>query len=352
MKYSVKRRRSWLKITLLSALILLFVGLASGAVIVRQRYVANLQPLDTSGTKIQKTIVIESGTTALQVAQKLESEGIIRASWAFEWYLRANELRDKIQAGTYSLSATQSVSEIADVVTEGKVASELLRVLPGKRLDQIKQVFMDSGYRRDEVEAAFDPKNHSGHAALLDKPATSSLEGYIYPESYQVTANTDAQTVVRNALDELQKQLTPELRAGIAKQGLTVHEALVIASIIEQEVNNATDRPRVAQVFLTRYRIGMELGSDPTAFYASAIEGKPEVRNVFYDSPYNTRVYKGLPPGPIGSTGVASLKAVANPAAGDFLYFVAGDDGTTHFSRTLQEHEALTRQYCTKLCGR
>lgn len=352
MNYSVRKKRSWIKIVVLVILALLLTGLASTAVAVRQRYVSNLRPLDDSGAKIQKTIVIESGTTALQVAQKLEGEGIIRAAWAFEWYLRANELRDKIQAGTYSLSASQSISEIADMVTEGRVASELLRILPGKRLDQIRQVFMDMGYRRDEVDEAFNPANYAGHPALVDKPAESSLEGYIYPDSYQITAATSAKTVVQRALDELQEKLTPELRAGFAKQGITVHQAIIFASIVEQEVSNVADKPRVAQVFLTRHKIGMPLGSDPTAFYASAIEGKPEIRSVAYDSPYNTRVYGGLPPGPIGTAGVTALQAVADPATSDFLYFVAGDDGTTHFSRTLAEHEALTRQYCTKLCGR
>src|SRR5690606_152079 len=114
----------------------------------------------------------------------------------------------------------------------------------------------------------------------------------------------------------------------------------------------ASDKPQVAQVFLKRYQIGMPLGADPTAFYAAIVHGAdPKDVGVGFDSPYNTRLHAGLPPGPIGNVAENSLKAVAFPAETDWLYFVAGDDGKTHFSKTLQEHEALTRQYCTQLCG-
>ncbi len=144
-------------------------------------------------------------------------------------------------------------------------------------------------------------------------------------------------------------RLTPELREAFSRQGLTVHQAVTLGSIIEQEVSNEPDRAQVAQVFLKRYKSDISLGSDPTAFYGAIKDGKEP--SVGYDSPYNTRIYKGLPPGPIGNVSESSLNAVANPAGTDWLYFVAGDDGKTHFSKTLEEHEELTRRYCTKLCN-
>lgn len=108
------------------------------------------------------------------------------------------------------------------------------------------------------------------------------------------------------------------------------------------------DRPLVAQVFLRRLQVGMPLGSDPTAFYGAIIAGQEP--SLPYDSPYNTRMHGGIPPGPISNVAEGSLRAVAFPADTDYLYFVAGDDGTTHFSRTLKEHEELTRKFCTELC--
>ena len=120
--------------------------------------------------------------------------------------------------------------------------------------------------------------------------------------------------------------------------------------MVEKEASKLSDRQKVAQVFLLRLQKSMSLGSDPTAFYGAIIAGQKAT--VTYDSPYNTLLYKGLPPTPISNVSKASLEAVAHPAQTDWLYFVAGDDGTVHYSRTLAEHEALADQYCHKLCGR
>ena len=147
----------------------------------------------------------------------------------------------------------------------------------------------------------------------------------------------------------MKKRLTPDVRAAFTKKGFTVHQGVILASIVEQEVSNTTDRPVVAQVFLKRLQDGMQLGSDVTAFYGAIIAGKAP--SVNYDSPYNTRIHDGMPPGPISNVSTSSLQAVATPANTDYVYFVAGDDGKTYFSHTLDEHEALTEQHCKKLCN-
>jgi UPF0755 protein len=132
------------------------------------------------------------------------------------------------------------------------------------------------------------------------------------------------------------------------KRGLSMHEGIILASIVEQEVSTPEDRAKVAQVFYNRMKRGMLLQSDVTAFYGAHILGVSPSTHV--DSPYNTYVHPGLPVGPISNVSATSLQAVANPANSDYLYFVAGDDGTTYFSHTQAEHEALVRQYCIKLC--
>ncbi len=170
----------------------------------------------------------------------------------------------------------------------------------------------------------------------------------MFPESFQKTNDTEPQTIINGSLTEMQRRLTPALRDSFASQGLSTYQGLILASIVEKEASKASDRAQVAQVFLSRLRQNISLGSDPTAFYGAVLAGqKPSVA---HDSPYNTRIYAGLPPTPISTVSESSLRAVANPATTDWLFFVAGDDGTTYFSRTLKEHEALTKQYCTRLC--
>lgn len=344
--YNSRRGSAWKKIAIIATSIIA-IGLVGGMVLVRQSYSANTRPVAETGD--QQLFTIESGATAREVATDLKAAGLIRADWAFEWYVRSHNLRDKLQAGSYYLRPTQSVGEIAGILTDGKVATDLVTILPSKRLDQISNSLVKAGFSLSEVQAALEPSQYKNHPALVDKPATATLEGYLYPDSYQKTANTNPSTIVRQSLDEMQKHLTPDIRAAFVKQGLTVHQGVTLASIVEKEVSHADDRPTVAQVFLTRLRDGILLGSDVTAFYGAIMADQEP--SVTFDSPYNTRLHAGLPPGPISNVSESSLRAVAFPSKTDYVYFVAGDDGTTHFTRTLEEHNAATRKYCIKLCS-
>jgi len=319
----------------------LVIAVIASVAIVRHTYYQNLKPV--SASEVNKLFTIELGSTASQIAADLESEGLIRKAWAFEWYIRNHNLRDKLQAGTYYIQPSQDIPTIATILTKGQVATDLVTILPGKRIDQLQQAFVNSGFAPDDVETAFNPALYANHPALVDKPATASLEGYIYPESFQKSPDTKPQTVITQALDEMQKYLTPDIRAGFVKQGLTVHQGVILASIVEKEVGKADDRPIVAQVFLSRLRQNIALESDATTSYGAILDGKAPTHD--YDSPYNTYKYPGLPPSPISNVSVSSLKAVAFPANTDYLYFVAGHDCTTRFSKTLKEHEAFIQKH-------
>ena len=329
------------------ALIVLVVILIAGVVYAGHLYSTNLRPI--SASQRSQLVTIKLGSTSSQIGRQLKDAGLIKKQWAFEWYVRNNNLRDKLQAGSYYLRPSQSVQEIVNVLTQGRIATDLVTILPGQRLDQLRQSLIRSGFSTEEVDAALDPAQYKKHAALADKPSDASLEGYLYPESFQKHPDTKASIIISASLDEMQKRLTPAVRQGFANRGLTTHQGVILASIVEQEVSNVADRPQVAQVFLTRLARSMQLGSDVTAFYGAIINGKTP--SVAYDSPYNTRIHSGYPPGPISNVTQTSLEAVANPAGTDYLYFVAGDDGVTYFSRTLAEHEALTAQHCKKLCN-
>lgn len=324
------------------------VLILAGMIVVRHVYFQNLRPV-SSDTKTQY-VTIATGSTVNQISTQLQQAGLIRSSQAFEWYISSRNYRDKLQAGTYSLSKSESVQKIVDKLVHGKVAADLVTILPGKRVDEIRQAFIKAGFATDAVDAALNADNYrTSYPALADNPATSSLEGFLYPDSFQKTATTDPKVIVGASLDEMQKHLTTDIRSGFAAQGLTVYQGVILASIVEQEVPKQADRNQAAQVFLKRLRIDMMLGSDVTARYGAVHAGVTP--SLDYDSPYNTLLHKGLPPGPISNVSESSLRAVAHPAATDWLYFVAGDDGTTYFSKTLEEHEALTQKYCHKLCG-
>lgn len=341
--YRFPGRKNRLRIPrLISGILIVLVGVLVAAVIfIRQQYYEALKPVSESQTT--QLFKIELGATVSEIGIDLKEAGLIRESWAFEWYIRNGNLRDKLQAGSYYLSQSQGTEEIVAIITKGRTATDLVTILPGKRVDQIRQALVNAGFDPDEVEAALDPSLYAGHPALVDKPEKASLEGYIYPESFQKSPDTKPQVVIRAALDEMQKYLTPRIREGFVKQGLTVHQGVILASVVEKEVGKAEDRPVVAQVFLKRLRSDIKLESDATTSYGAILNGDVPTHN--YDSPYNTYKYPGLMPGPISNVSESSLKAVAFPAATDFLYFVAGNDCKTRFSKTLQEHEAFIKAH-------
>lgn len=325
-------------------ILIIIIGAAGGGL--TWYYNRQLTPPSFSQKVVE--ITITKGMTAHEIAVLLEKAGVIRASWAFEWYVRRAHVINDLQAGSYSLRPSMKASQIAAVITQGKVTTELATFIPGWRIDQVKKYLLNSGYSSTEVDTALDPNTYKDHAIYGLLPKGANLEGFIYPDSYQRTATSTAEMLVRAALDQMADRITPEMLTSFTNHGLTTYQAAIIASIVEQEASKTEDKPIVAQVFMKRFAMGMQLGSDPTAFYGAIIAGvTPEVT---FDSIYNTRIHNGLPPTPIGNFTVDALQAVANPATSDYLYFVAGDDGIMHFSHTLSEHEALIRQYCKKLC--
>lgn len=339
------RRQKWLTIIIVSVVVLAAV-IGGGTWEARRYYERNLEPVSTS----QKAIIvtIPKGSTVGQIGTILKQKGIIRNGGVFSQYVRSKNVQDQLQAGTYSLSPSLSVKQITIILTGGNILKNLFTILPGQRIDQVKSAMINAGFDAAEVEQAFNPDLYAGSPALADKPAGASLEGYLYPDSYQKIAETTPQTVIQQSLDEMAKKLTPDIRDGFTAQGLTVHQGITLASIVGQEVSKPTDQPIVAQVFLSRLRAGMMLQSDVATLYGDVLAGR--TLSATYDTPYNVFIHQGLPAGPISNVNASALNAVAHPAGTDWLYFVSGDDGKTYFSHTVAEHEALTQQYCKKLC--
>lgn len=348
MKYTNQPpKRRWPKRVILLLLIgsILIVGATIGVRIV---YNQNLKPVSMS--QAIQLITIKEGATIDEIALLLEEKDLIRSAWAFKLYVSSKEVRSALQAGSYELSPSQSTPDIISQLTHGKIATNLITILPAKRIDQIRTRLIQDGFSEASVDKALDAKVYEGHPALVDKPTSANLEGYIYPDSYQRTADTDLGIIIGAALGEMNQRLTPELRSAFAKQGLSTYQAITLASIVEREVSTQEDRDRVAQVFLKRLRTNMRLQSDATTSYGAVLAGQKTTQD--FDSPYNTYKYSGLPPSPISNVTGSSLRAVAFPANTDWLYFVSGDDGTTHFANTFDEHQANIDQYCQENCSR
>jgi UPF0755 protein len=313
-------------------------------------YRDNLEPLSNDQTEIIVTIPV--GATSKEIGELLEIQGVIKSSFVFDLYNRLNNRRDSLQAGAYKFMPSNSVEQIVDKLESGDVSKDLVLLSPAQTVDDLKSAFITAGFTREEVNEAFDSNLYKDHKISEYKPASASLEGYLYPESFQTTETTKLTDILRASLDEMYDAITPEMVESFAEKGLSVHQAIILASIIENEAPaNSGDRPTIAQVYLKRLRDGMLLQADPTAQYGKLFATGTEEGWRYYDTPYNTYLYAGLPPGPISNVSKSSLQAIANPADSEYVYFVSGDDNKTYFSKTLEEHENAVRTHCIIKCA-
>lgn len=276
-------------------------------------------------------LTVAEGETIAQLTSRLEEQGVILSAFATSLYIRLYHSDDVIQAGTYSFDKTESAKRIVSRLVNGDVSQNFVTFVPGSRLGDIKQELEERGYSSQAANTALKRSTYNNHPLVVEYlPDNADLEGYLFPDTYATSKVTDARELIETALDAMYAAITPQMKANFAEKGLTVHEAIILASIIEKEVSDPEEKLYVAQVFLTRLDIGMALESNATDSYPES---------------YNTYKIAGLPPGPLSNVSLNSLMAVAEPASSDYLYFVTGNDCKTRFSRTLAEHEQLQREH-------
>jgi UPF0755 protein len=345
-----RRKKLWLGIVLS---VLAVILIAAGSI--WAWYQHQLTPVDSSDDK-KVSIVIVPASSPATIAAQLKDEGVIRDVTAFMWYARLNGVRDTLKAGSYQLSPSESTPQIVDHLVKGSVGTFTITFFPGATLvdkvskpenrKDVTSVLENAGYSSEEIAAALS-KTYD-HPVFQDKPATADLEGYVFGETYQFNSGVSVDTILTRTFDELYRYVVQDnLVAAFKQQGLTLYEGITLASIIQRE-SGGDDKAQIAQVFYSRMAINMQLGSDVTYQYIADKTGIQ--RNTNIDSPYNTRRYVGLPPGPIAAPGLAALRAVAAPASGDYLYFLSGDDNQTYYGRTLDEHEANIANHCKTKC--
>ncbi|HEU0266786.1 MAG TPA: endolytic transglycosylase MltG, partial [Candidatus Saccharimonadaceae bacterium] len=339
-----KTRRFHVLFIALGALIV-FIILALIALYGWYRYeLSAVDSRDTAKTRL----TIAPGTSPRSVGSLLEQKHLIRSETVFYVYLVVTHQRDHLQAGTYLFSPAESSQEIARELAGGKVSDFSITFYPGAMLtgttksDKAAAVttqLQKAGYSSSAIQAAL-AANYTEPVLFTAKPAGTTLEGYVYGDTYNFTVNTPVSDIIQRSLDEFAGVVqTQNLIALYQQQGLTLYQGITLASIIQREINApsgnsqpTTDQRQVAQVFLSRLKDGMSLGSDVTYEYAAEMLGVTPSPDI--NSPYNTRLNKGLPPGPIAVPSFSALLAVAHPATTDYLYFVTGDNGTTYFATT------------------
>lgn len=367
---SPKKRSLFVKVL---AVLFGAILLAGGALAVW--YFQGIAPKNMSDTTEYK-VVINPGISVGYVAQRLESRGIIKDKMAFEIYARLSGKANTLKEGTCKVRASQSASEILDVLSKGCNEFKIVTFFPGATIEQphykpahaeldqtmyIKYRLSQAGYTNDAIAAALT-RDYSG-PLFEGKPAGTTLEGYIYGETYFVDVDASAQDVLQVTFNQMYSDMQKnQLPDRYKQQGLNMYQAITLASIVQRELN-CEGKPEengrkercyqyqrtIAQIFLKRLKEGISLGSDVTFIYAADMKGV--VPTVDINSPYNTRIHTGLPPGPIASPGLLALKAVANPSNTDYLFFIAGDDGLIYFAKDQAGHEQNIQKYCQKLCN-
>lgn len=323
------------------------------------------QPLSASAEP--REFVVAPGTPAKVIAQQLQEAGLIEDALLFEAYVRVNGLANRLEAGAYQLSPAMTPIQIAAALQNAKAPSIAVRVREGWRLEEIADHLNRTGvldgdaYRAlvsapDAQTLGFDL---SGYSFLQFLPAGATLEGFLYPDTYQLPADgATPADLIKRQFDELEARVMPVYWEAVAQGATTLdlYDVLTVASIVEREAVVDDERPIIAGVYLNRLARGMRLEADPTVQYAMGYQPdtgrwwKSPVSLDEYsrvDSPYNTYLHAGLPPGPIANPRLASIQAVLNPAQHDYLFFVAAPDrsGRHVFSRTFEEHLEAVQRY-------
>jgi UPF0755 protein len=336
------RKKHWLLI--IGGVLVVALIVAAGAAYAW--YQGQLSPVSSDTTKHVR-VVIAAGSTPNAIAEQLETSGTIRSKTAFSIYAKLSGAENKLKAGTYSIQPSLSTPAIIDHLVAGKQDTFNLMFLPGDTLSNNRDKMIALGYSESDVDAAL--KKPYDSPLFATKPASNDLEGYFYGETNEFDTSATPQIILERYFDQYNDFIQKNnIVAGFQKQGLTLYQGITLASIVQREVGTK-DMPQVARVFLNRLKAGMTLGSDVTYQYAAKKLGVAP--DPALDSPYNTRKYPGLPPGPIATPGNTALLAVANPGDNNYLFFLSGDDDVTYYATTDAQHQQNIVQHCQKKCS-
>ncbi len=316
------------------------------------------------------SFVVQPGETAAGVAARLEEEGLVVNGEVFRRFMTYHGLDRSLEAGTYTLRANMTMHEIAEALQHASANAVTVTIPEGWRAEQVAWLLEQQGLVRSDDFMALVRSGQYDYPWLADRPAGASLEGFLFPDTYQLPTEVSPAAVIELMLANFDVRAAPEIKSRLAgktifdlKLGayrpLTVYDVVTLASIVEREAVVPEERPVIASVYFNRLNpayveeTALRLSADPTVQYAKGFD--PNTGNwwnpmlpgegLTLDSPYNTFKVQGLPPGPICSPGLASILAVLNPADTTYLYFHAIGDGSHVFASTLEEHLQNQEKY-------
>jgi UPF0755 protein len=316
------------------------------------------------------SFVVEPGETASAVATRLEEEGLTVNGEVFRRFMTYHGLDVTLEAGSYSLRQNMTMHEIAEALQHGGADSVTVTIPEGWRHEQIAWLLEQQGLMRADDFEAYVRSASSDYPWLAERPADASLEGFLFPDTYQLPLDATPDSVVDLLTRTFDARVAPEIEGRLAGRTvfdvstgeyrpLSAYDVVTLASIVEREAVVPEERPVIASVYLNRLdpthieETALRLSADPTVQYAKGYDPETESwwnpmlpgEGQTVNSPYNTFLVQGLPPGPICNPGLASILAVLKPAETDYLYFHAVGDGSHAFASTLEEHLQNQERY-------
>jgi UPF0755 protein len=293
---------------------------------------------------LSKRIEVRKGRTSSEILRKLEQQGILRDSFVPIVYVKTLRRDAVLKAGTYDFVGAKTPLEVISLLERGEIVLKQVTIREGLDRWAVASIMMENGFGTEEQWT-----RATGNVALIGDlaPDATSLEGYLFPDTYRISPDLTPSAIVEIMVRNFRSQFGEEL--AYINTGLDIHQTVTLASIVETEAQLDAERPTIASVYMNRIRKGMLLQADPTVIFAMKLAGtwNGNIRksDLQIESPYNTYVNPGLPPGPIASPGLASLKAAAAPGTTEYFYFVSRNDGSHVFSRTLAEHNRAVNTF-------
>jgi len=290
-----------------------------------------------------QTIEIKQGSSFSHIAGQLQEAGIVSDVRRFTLLARWRKATGQIHAGDYLFAASATPDQVLTRLVSGDIRKFQVTIPEGFNLQEIAARLEKTGIGSAQEILALCKDNSFLNELGVE---ATSLEGYLFPETYTYTSSTTPRQILRAMVEQLDAQITPELLQSAAALNLNRHQLLTLASIVQKEAGNLMEMPLIAAVFHNRLQRGIPLQADPTVIYGVVdFDGNLTRKHLNTPTPYNTYRMRGLPPGPIASPGSFALHATANPAASNDLYFVARGDGTHEFNATLKAHNRAVRRY-------
>jgi len=320
-------------------IIILIIG---GAVFGYQVMKSNKQPA--------AIFTIEKGQSAKTIAKNLSEQKLISSEWSFRLYAKLTGAEDKFVAGSHELEENLSIrSLVRSLETEKNINTDEINITlkEGWNLQEIaKYLNQETAVTGEEFLAAAKLEKWKAKYDFLSSIDAQTLEGFIFPDTYRIFKDANADDIIKKALDNFNKKLTVEMRSDIKKKNLDLLEVLTLASIVQWEALDENDMKMVADVFTKRISQGIALQSDATVNYVTGkSDRRPSLADLEIDSSYNTYKYRGLPPGPIGNPELAAIKAVIYPTPNDYYYFIHTEDHKAYYAKTYDEHLANVAKY-------